>query len=436
MQTIAKTRRPVAEWISALSFEAKLGILFGIIMPVLSGLLFPTYIHHMPLKWQERARLLEVHFVASEILVIAWAYARGFDRDRLWATLSPDIRSALLVWLAAMFFSSAVLATQPVDALLQSLIQVVHLYFFAAVYHLARRDGRGEYRTFLTWLVAGLPVLIIYTLWRFNFPPPLSQIPGGRIEWDFALPGFINLRYLGTWVGAIAAAISVHVLYRAKFDRPGKIHLALLFVLCFMFWTATRSAVFGVLFALALAFVAAGRLPKWRNLVGSFTIAVAAFVISLLFAFNDPVFAFYNPGEMTSPDTFASGRLELWAATIARWQQSPWVGWGTGSIFFDVFIGWSHTQPHNAVLQALISWGVIGGGAALWLLGRALVAAARIVRAGCDEGLLPMLTMALCVVGMSMLDGALYYPRFIIAAIIPLALLLAHGKGSRPVEQY
>lgn len=421
-------------WWNGLSLYARLGILFGIVMPVVSGLLFPTYIHHMPLKWQERARLLELHFVASEVIIIVWAFAKGMDRNQIWALLPTDIRIAVTLFLGVMFFSSGILATAPSDALFQSLIQVVHLYFFAAVYHLYSKQEREDGKTLILWLVAGLPVLILYTMWRFNFPPPPSELPPGGVEWDSALPGFISLRHLGTWIGAIAAGVSVHVLYRERFDRPRLMHFVLVFVLAYMFWTGTRAAVLGVLAALAICAISFRQLPGLGNMVGSACLAIAGFVLALVFQFDHPSFRFFNSEELADPNAFSSGRLELWAATIDRWLESPWVGWGTGSTFTDVFINWSHTQPHNAILQALISWGLLGGLAAIWLVVRAIAAATGVARADSEERKTwPLLAIAYCLLVQSMFEGPYYYPRLIILSLIVLATLVAQDARGREV---
>lgn len=436
MQNDIRLSRPwhlgLLQWWSGLSLQARLGLFFGIVMPVVSGLLFPTYIHHMPLKWEERARLLEWHFVVSETIVIAWAFARGLDRGQLWASLPKDIRIASAIFLGVMFFSSGVLATAPVDALLQSMIQLIHLYFFASVYHLARVYGPKDSEELLKWLFYGLPVLATYTIWRFNFSPLLAEISPGKIEWDSALPGFINLRHLGTWTGAIAAGISVHVLYRTNFDRPRIMHALLVLTLAFMFWTATRGAVFGVLVAQAMCVITFRQLPPVKNLVWSAVLAVAALGLALVLEFDHPVFRFYNSGEIGDAGTFAAGRLELWAATYARWLESPLVGWGTGSVFTDVFIGWSHTQPHNSILQALVSWGLVGGLAAGWLVTRAFAAAAGVARNdSLERSSWPLLAVAYSLLAMSMLSGPFYYPRFIILTIIALAIVIAQGHACR-----
>jgi hypothetical protein len=191
-----------------------LGLLFGVALPLAMAEMFFTYVAVLQTVWLERAKLLELPIVAGEVLVIAWAFRQGFDRQVLWAALSRDIRWALMALFGALAVSS-LLSTMPLEASLQSLIVVVHLYFAAAVYFLAARApafARGE--TFIAGLAWGLVPIALLTVVRFQFPPPLSEIPGGRIDWVFALPGFISVRYFGTWTGAVAAALAVGILHR------------------------------------------------------------------------------------------------------------------------------------------------------------------------------------------------------------------------------
>lgn len=419
-----------------LSFKAKLGLLFGIVMPVISALLFPTYVHRMPLPWLERARLLELQFVLSEILVVAWAYQAGMDRSRIWRSLPGDVRIALIALLAVMFISSALISAHPADAMLQSLIQVVHLYFAMAVFHLSTIE-RGVSEDELTRpLAAGLAVLAIYIAWRFGYPPDPSTLPGGKIEWDFAVPGFISVRYLGTWTGAITAGLAIHLLYRAPQGRVGMYHFYYVLAAAMTIWSGTRAGILGI-GAAVFIFVILRGLPQWRAIVMAALLTGLAVALALIFQFDHPLFRLHNSGEATTVSQFTAGRWELWIATVDRWLDSPLLGWGTGSMFYEVYLGWTHTQPHNAFLQFLISWGLVGAIACCWLFARAIRAAHAVAMA--NRSTWPMLGTVYALLAMSMVDGALYYPRFIIVIVAGLALILARQgrlrNGLRPEIQ-
>jgi len=415
-------RTPGSFTVPYISLAGRLGIAFGILMPVVAALLFPTYVHKMPLIWQERARLLELPFVLSELALIVIAVSRGLTLQAMWRQVSRDVRVAVVVLLATMAVSSVLMASQTADAVLQSLIQLVHLYFALAVFYLARMEPVRDWSQLLVALVAGVFVIALYSAFRLGFPPPLSRVPGGAIEWDFALPGFISVRYLGTWLGAIGAALAIKLLYLERHVRPTVSHGVFVFVLGFMFWTGTRAAVLGVLAAIVFSAITLRRLPSFRSLLTGGGLALLALALAIVFEFGHPVFRLYNLGEGSSLDAATSGRTVLWHATLARWWESPLTGWGTGGIFFDVKTGWTHTQPHNSVIQFLVDWGIFGALAAVWLIARAVVGAARVAIP--DRQSWPILAMVYSLLAMSMVDGALYYPRFIIMIVIGLALLI------------
>ncbi len=415
-----------ASRLGALSFKARLGLLFGIVAPVLSGLIFPTYVAVLPSLAMNRAMLLELQFVACELLVIGWAFRAGMDRNRLWRSLALDVRLAVLVLLAAMFASAALISKYPADALLQSLTQLVHLYFAAAVFHLSTAERDVSEDVLIRPLAAGLAVLAIYTAWRFGFPPDPSAVPGGKIEWSFALPGFISVRYLGTWTGAIAAALAVHLLYRERRGGIGAYHCYFVLAMAMTIWSGTRAGLLGIGAAVVLFLFFRG-LPRWRAIALTVLLTGVALALALIFQFDDPAFKLFSRGgggDVVGAG-FTSGRWELWVATVERWRDSPLLGWGTGALFYEVYLGWTHTQPHNAILQFLFSWGLVGAAACSWLFARALPAAHAV--AMMNRSTWPLLGMVYALLAMSMVDGALYYPRFVIMIVGGLALILARG---------
>jgi O-antigen ligase len=78
-----------------------------------------------------------------------------------------------------------------------------------------------------------------------------------------------------------------------------------------------------------------------------------------------------------------TGRTDLWALGIERWQDSPWLGAGSG-VFLDIAErtgqDWAG-QAHNAYVAALAEHGVVGLVAVLGYLGAICVVAARHARA-------------------------------------------------------
>ena len=337
-----------------------LGVGLGVALPMLCALLYPTWTWMMEPDWVERTRLLGFPFVLAEIAVIMLARRVGFDPREFWRNLPLDLKIGVVVLIVAMFVSS-LSAKFPQDAVLQSIIQVIHLYFAVAVWDLARRHGTSGLQRFWLWLTIGLVVMLVWSLGRLAIAPAA-------------------VKQLG-------------------------ISFTPLVFLCTL-----------------------RRLPKFEAMGRVSILTGLGLTLAYLMLPDDASFYLINTGEFALDDRASSGRFSLWVATWERWLDSPLLGWGTGSTFYEVYLGWTHTQPHNAFLQFLISWGLVGAAAALWLLGRALFAAH--AAAIGQQRLWPYLGLIYAYCAMSMVDGSLYYPRFITIIMVAFAVILATKEDS------
>lgn len=423
-QTLSLAKRHGLHRLAVGGFYAPLAVLVGLVMPIVSALIYPTYTHQMHPSWLELSRLMELPFVICELLVIHIALRRGFNDAAVWGRLPVDIRIALGLLGFSMVVSSVLISRQPATSIMMSLITLVHLRFAGAVFTLAQREKRRSVTSFVPILGLGLITLAALTAWRFAFPPPVELVPGGVIEWPSALPGFISVRHFGSWTGAVSAGLLVLLLYGEP-DRPRLIASLYMLAICLTIWSGTRAAVLATVVVVTVSAITLRRLPSLGSVGSAIALTAAAFAVVLLFLpIRDPAFLLYVADDTQSANMISGGRLALWAATLARWWQSPLFGWGTGSTFWEVYVGWTHTQPHNVVLQFLISWGIFGAAGGLWLLGRAIAA---VHARGIGEAALRPLTAVLyALLFQSLLEGMLHYPRFIMLIIIGFALILAH----------
>lgn len=407
-----------------------LGILIGIIMPIVSALVYPTYMHMMQTPWVEWSRLLEAPFVISEVFVILWAGRKGMDSTHMWRSMPADIKIASVFLIIGVFGSSLFLSEYPLRSVTISIITVVHLLFGFAIYHLLRRSNVTDFSAFILLLGAGLISLAALTIWKFAFPPSASTVPGGVIEWFAALPGFINVRHFGSWTGAIAAGFLVSTLFNRRKMRNTLLQSLYFAALAMTVWSGTRAAILAMVVTLAVIAITHRLVPSLRSfVVTSATTGTAITVAWLLLPTDDVTFVLFTGADTASAAAMSGGRLDLWALTFERWRESAFLGWGSGSTFWEVYAGWPHTQPHNAILQFLISWGIIGAVPALWLLARAVVLAHLITLR--DKSLLPLIAILYALLIMSMLEGMLHYPRFIMLIFVAIAAILAVDVNKR-----
>jgi exopolysaccharide production protein ExoQ len=404
-----------------------IGILIGIIMPVVSGLVFPTYHHNLATPWLEWTKLLEAPFLVCEFLVVCFAVYKGMEIGRFFESLPSDLKIASGLFLVGLWFSSFAVSAAPTTSLALSVGTVLHILFAFSVFFILQKDNNRDFNGLWLSIGAGLIVLSLYTAWRFLLPISPSLVPGGKIEWEFAVPGFINVRYLGTWTGAIAMAFVAMVIQREDKARLSWPEFYFFVSMSMTIWSGTRAAILGLLVATLTMIILQRRVPSLA-VVGRLSIltGLAACVAFLLIPYGESSFYLISLGDsFGTADKLSSGRLEMWSQTYDKWLEAPWFGWGSGSMFWELHLGWTHTQPHNAFLQFLLSWGLVGATGACWLLGRAIFAAQRVTNS--KPHLWPFMAMLFALLTMSMVDGALYYPRFIMLIMLCLAVILSEN---------
>ena len=80
--TYHEKRKPLDGWTR--SPVVAIAVLLGIVMPIISAMIYPTYRHKMPDPWVEATRLLELPFVAVEVAISVFAMLRGISIVDMW----------------------------------------------------------------------------------------------------------------------------------------------------------------------------------------------------------------------------------------------------------------------------------------------------------------------------------------------------------------
>ena len=410
--------------------SAALAIMVAIVLPVALALIYPTYTYTVYPQWFEWTRLHELPFVFFEGLVIVFALRRGLELAPAWVGLPKDVRIATLVLLTGAFIGSALYSKHPDISITGTCIQIIHLAFAVAVFHLLVHEKRRDLAALLPMFAASIAILAVYTAIWFAIAPDPSMVPGGVIWWPNAIPGFISVRHFGSWSGAIAAGFAIAILYGKDTDRLGWNHAFYTLSAAVTVWTGTRAAVLAMVVVAVIAVATLRRLPPARAIGRAAALTGLALVLAWLVLPKDPTFRLIVLDEYGSVGQATAGRNELWSQAFNRWLASPWFGWGTDSTFWETYIGWTHTQPHNVVLQFLISWGIVGAAGGLYLIGRAIFAVHGPSFA--DDELRPLVAILYGLLFQSLLEGMLHYPRFIGTIVFLFALLIVNRRPLQP----
>ena len=132
-------------------------------------------------------------------------------------------------------------------------------------------------------------------------------------------------------------------------------------------------------------------------------------------------------------EDFTSGRLSMWARTIAAVLKRPLFGYGEGQFPWAVEQTTGvFAQPHNIVLQLLLQWGIIGTFIALAL---ATLLGSRINRAlrhATPEDV-PAFLIAATLLTMSLYDATLFHSYPTMMFVMSVAVIL--GSAEPPAKR-
>ena len=391
------------------------------------GLVFRTYTVSMSSAPWEVARQLGLPFIAAEVAVILFALRRGFSLQTIWQQIPRFPRYALacffgLYWIGATFVSELGLL-----ALAQNIIILGHLIFCAAIYHSVASINRDGLHDMAKMLAIGLLIFAAMTALAFINHPPIESMPNNEIIWQFIIPGFISVRLFGAFCGAVFCFLLAQLLMDEQ-EGGVAVHQYLWLTLCagLIMWSGTRAAVFGTGVAFAVALIGYNIRPrKVRTIAAIFGCLIAAYIVATaLIPYGDTNFMLIAPNEGKTAEAVSGGRLSYWSAVWEAYRKVPSFGAGPFASFWMLEPPQAvHVQPHNIILQFLISWGIFATVAALLTLGFATWKAHLIVFA--ERKGLPFLAMLDCLLAMSFVDGTLHFAQHFMLIMICFGVIFS-----------
>lgn len=431
MWSVKPKRSDDGKWVG-IGLHNIVGILVGIFLPLFAAALYRTYSINISPNWLDLTRQIGLPFAVVEIGLIMWARCQGFDPVKLVADLSFPAREALWFFLSTFWIGSLLTSKNWSFSTVLTMISVVHLLLLGAIYHLSCGQKHFDVVRFGGWISAGLALLSGWTAFHFLFPPADLVVDQGITGWGAAIPGFISHRLFGAWAGAVSVLL-LGLLWQAPAQAPYRLWLYAAFVLAtgVGIWTGTRAAVLGFLIGALAAMLMAGR-PATRDFYWKTPTALllAMSIGMALVPYNDPAFMFYRPGTYGTANEISSGRTVYWLNALHAVAEHPWLGSGAGSSWWLVSdgAGFKHVQPHNALIQFLLSWGIIPTLPFIGLFGYATWHVHHIVRR--VREIIPLVMTIDALLAMSMFDGILYFANFLMLIAILFGVCFSKYKLS------
>ncbi len=414
-------------------YEALPLVTLGVILSALliaNGLLFRTYAIVMESPSWEAARQYGMPYILAEISVILYALRQRLDIKYLWLKFPIGLRYCVLIFVLTFWIGGAFYSEYTQRAVTQNLIFLVHPLFACAVYHLVTRVDASARRAFVLALSSGLVIFCGMIAFAFLEHAPQSTLPDHLIEWQYAIPGFVSVRLFG----AICAAIFCFMFAQLLLDEEEGHKRRLPYIwltLCgaMTIWSGTRNGVVGIaVTAVILMTIFRLRPIGFKSVILLFLSAGIATVLAIsLIPFNDPAFMLLAAHDSATTESISGGRASYWAAIWNAYQSVPVFGAGPYASYWIVPDGAAkHVQPHNIMLQFLITWGLPATAAAFAMLTCATWHAHRV---GLNHrNALPFLAMLDSLLLMSFFDGTFHFAQPLMLMMISFGVIFGAAK--------
>lgn len=299
------------------------------------------------------------------------------------------------------------------------IVFLVHVIFALLIFQLIAGFSNPQ-RKLLAKCIA-LGVIAYCIIWGVSL---LFFVPVGP-GWISQVPGLTHVRGLSFFVvcGFYMALASLPEMPTEKSNKREYViaYLGGFVSILLAFWSGSRGSIVAILGALSILLWAASSF-RIAILKFSFLIFILGALASLALPIPHPSYGIIRFTNVTSDITYlSSGRTTIWLETLPKILDRPIFGWGLDQfqlIRFESFQGFK--QPHNIVLQSLISIGFVGSA----ILAVAILPILRKARLQLDSLVrVSALGMIATTCILAMYDAALYYnyPLMMLAVAVALA---------------
>ncbi len=213
-----------------------------------------------------------------------------------------------------------------------------------------------QYRTIGTHVIVLSGFLFIcaaFLCYWYYLPDPVQY------NWVVFPPYFSNIRSFSFYCTA-ALVLSLSLFPAGAKNKVCLVLLFLFLSVCwgFQFWSGGRGGMVSAVIGICVVFCYIQKSRKAFIFI-LFAAIVTGFICSGFFEVES-----YSQGGINSilrsSNRFLSGRLFLWETALARCSGSLFFGLGPDAFRFFPEFRFNCIQPHNALIQFLLDWGVVG----------------------------------------------------------------------------
>lgn len=234
-----------------------------------------------------------------------------------------------------------------------------YIHYHPALAHRALVAIVGSFLFYMAWFCM---------LW-FVLDDPYSY------PWGASMPGIIYLRHFGHYA-SLCFVISLGLFLSRHNGKFYGLNAAVLLVSATMiFWAGGRAPLLILSLLLPLLYLSCPAFRKPSTLWTVLLVTLAGAWLSSWFAPH--AFGLNRVASSilaaNTTDDLSSGRLTIWQDALFALSAHPWFGIGPNEFAVSIGRKYNILQPHNFLIQSLLSWG-IPGAACSWILLSKLVA--------------------------------------------------------------
>ena len=410
------------------SFRTDFPAFILMILPAILGLIFVGF--GIIYTNEPRIFVFEITWLIFAFVLVGTSISSNAPIIKEAQKLSRTYLTVFALFACVWVYTTAIIAPSEIMANYISGVGVIAILAGLAAAALKRRIG-DSITIRMSWaLFAAMLLHAPFWLWLF-----MLEAQNPDFDWKFQTPGYPAQRMYSFSVEAgIAAGLGLFYLSHNQ-DKLKRILLFVGTTLLWMllFWSGGR----GGFFALAASTVLAALLipmfmrKMWKFLGSTTTIGAG---LSLLLPVPSAVYGLLGRIERTvssgSLDEISSNRLTLWSDAYSIFLERPVFGHGVSQYRYITTNSElaSQIQVHNILLESLISFGLVGTVALIFLLGKIWILAAIRLHGARSLSTVPIFLVATSLLVHGLVSGTYYHIHSVLMIAISLGLLLNEQK--------